>query len=233
MLGDIPEFRYDTQNGDLLIDNPLHAESFRRLRTNIFFTSRDMGSRSLLLTSAIKGDGKTTLITNLAISIAKTGRKILVIDADFRNPDLHNNFDTDNSSGLSDILNGQGNLNSLVRNTKYEGVHLLPTGNIPEDPAELLGVPAMSTLLDEVKEDYDIVMIDVAGSYTVTDPAVIAPFVDQVVMVVRLGYVRRGALESALYNLNNVKANIVGVVVNRTKRGVGTKVDSLPNSHAE
>ncbi len=225
MVGDIPEYRHPMQNGELILDNKLHSEAFRRLRTNILFSSKSKGFHTYLITSAVKGDGKSTIIANLAISIAKTGRKVLVIDADLRDSTLHKLLKTANERGLTDVLVGQAEYTDVVQKTEFEGVDLVPGGQTPDDPAEVLGKPSLPLLLKHYEAIYDIILIDVAGSLTVTDPVVIAPFVDGVLLVVRLSYVRRDALTGTLKNLRNINANLIGVIVNRTLRGVGTQLD--------
>jgi polysaccharide biosynthesis transport protein len=225
LVGDIPEYRYPIQEGDVIIDNTLHAEAFSRLRTNLIFSARKNGLRTFLVTSVVKGDGKSTIISNLAISIAKTGRKVLVIDADFRNPELHKFFSIDNLPGLSEFLVEKAKFKDAVKHTKYDGLDVVPGGSTPEDPAEVLGRPDLANLIKYAETVYDIILIDVAGSLAVTDSTVIAPLIGGILLVVRINYVRRDVLTNTIKNLKNINANFVGVVVNRTTRGVGTKFD--------
>ena len=118
---------------------------------------------TFLVTSAVAGDGKSTIISNLAVSIAKTGRSVLLLDADFRNPTLHTKFEIENVVGLSNFLEGKYDVDQITQATKYDGVALIPTGDVPEDPADLLGLPAFGEMLEALKEKYDIVLIDVTG----------------------------------------------------------------------
>lgn len=225
LVGDIPEYRYPIKDDDVIIDDTLHAEAFSRLRTNLFFSTRKNGLRTFLVTSVVKGDGKSTIISNLAISIAKTGRKVLVIDADFRNPELHKFFSIKNLPGLSEFLLKKANFMDAVKHTKYDGLDVLPGGSIPGDPAEVLERPDMAKLIKYAETIYDIILIDAAGSLAATDSTVIAPLIGGVLLVVRINFVRRDVLLNTIKNLKNINANLVGVVVNRTTRGVGTKFD--------
>lgn len=225
VLGDIPEYRYPLQAGDFIIGNTLHSEAFRRLRTNVFYSSKNKGDKVFLFTSAVKGDGKTTIVANLANSVAKTGRKVLVIDGDFRDPSLHKYFNAQNQIGLYDLLLGRISLEDAIMNTDYPGLDIIPGGSNPDDPAEILGRTSMQSLLKKVKSEYDIVLIDVTGSLSATDSTVMAPFVDGVLLVIRMNYVRRDALNETMKNLRNINANLLGIIINRTNRGVGTKFD--------
>jgi succinoglycan biosynthesis transport protein ExoP len=232
IIGDIPEDRYPLTNSDFLIDNRLHAEAFRRLRTNIFFSIKNKDLRSLMIASAVAGDGKSTIASNLALSASQTGRNVVLVDADLRNPSLHTRFNLDNQTGLTNVLTGEDNLEHVIKDTQFPGVKVLTSGPTPENPAEVLGLPKMAAVIKDLAKKFDIILIDVAGSLSVTDSSVIAPLVDGVALVVSLGWVRRGAIADTRRNLESVNARLIGAILNRTQRGVGTSVDKrLSTNH--
>ena len=225
LIGDIPRYKQTIQSGDEIIDNMLQSESFRRMRANISSAMLEFDSKSLLVTSPVPGDGKTTILCNLALSIVKTGRRVILLDADFRKPMLHSIFKVPNEEGLSNILVSQSDVEDVIQHTIHEGIDLITSGSIKKDPTDMLGSVTLQPLLTKLDEMYDFMMIDVAGCLSVADPTIIAPYVGGVLLVVRVDWVRRSALNYTLNSLSNVKANVIGLCVNNTSRGLGTSVD--------
>ena len=158
----------------------------------------------------------------LHLSTALTNRRVLIVDADLREPSLHKYFDVENDSGLTDVLHSNALFENVVKETNYPGLDIITSGSLSPNPAELLSSPRMMIFMQLLSEEWDLVFFDSSASLSVTDSAVLAPIVDGVLMVVRQGWVRREKLGSTLDQLDTVNANLLGVVVNRTQLGVDT-----------
>jgi len=205
---------------NLIITDPKSpfAEAFRTLRTNLEFTGIDKKIKSILFTSSVPNEGKSTIVKNLAYSVALTGSKIIVIDADLRNPTIHKIFNLSNSRGLTNLLIDEVGYEPYVyEDNSYNNLHILTSGPIPPNPTELLGSNKMKKLLNIIKENYSYVFIDSPPVIAVTDAAVLASSVDGVVLVIHAGKTEIEAAIRTKEILDNVKANILGVVLNRIK----------------
>jgi protein-tyrosine kinase len=189
------------------------AEAFRVLRTNLQFMGLDKPLKSILITSAAPGEGKSTVASNLAVSFAQAGANVCLIDADLRRPRLHKVFGVDNWRGLTNAVMSQNGLESDLHAGVVPGLSLLTSGPIPPNPAELLGSARMGRLLEELEERFDVVIVDSPPVLVVTDAAVLAPRVSGVVLVVRAGKVARQQVVRAKEALEAVKANILGVTL--------------------
>lgn len=198
------------------------SEAFRALRTNLQFTGIDKKVKSILITSSQANEGKSTVAKNLAYSIALTENKIIVIDADLRNPTTHKAFNTSNSRGLTNILISElGYEGYIIKDTKYKNLDILPSGPIPPNPSELLASNKMKNLLTTLKDNYDYVLIDSPPVINVTDPVILAPFVDGVIFVIHAGKTEIDMILRSKEILEGVKANILGVVLNKVKESSG------------
>ncbi|HEX8914674.1 MAG TPA: polysaccharide biosynthesis tyrosine autokinase, partial [Humisphaera sp.] len=191
------------------------AEAYRGLRTALHFGATDRRVRTILVTSAGPGDGKSTTAANLAVALAKAGRRVLLVDADLRKPVQHTVFAAAAGTGLSDVLAyGLEALPEAVRPTDVPGLSLLPCGSIPPNPSELLNAEALPALLDAAADAYDLVVIDSAPVLAVSDARIIAAQCDATLMVVRaLKSTRRGSVQ-ACNSLLHVGARMTGVVMN-------------------
>lgn len=194
------------------------AEAYRGLRTSLLYSARRSDYRIVQVTSAHPGEGKTTLAANLAISVAQSGKRVLLVDADFRRPKVAKVFGLDDSSGLATVLNGQSELCDSVRETPIVGLWALPCGPLPANPAELLSSAEFTELLDVLREQYDFVIIDTPPLLPVSDPAIVASHADTVILVMRLTKGARDAVIQATEILAGLDAEMLGVVVN----GVGS-----------
>lgn len=196
--------------------NPLCsiAESYRRLRTNILYAQYENPLRSILVTSANPSEGKSTTVSNLAITFAQTGKKTILIDTDMRKPNLHNEFGADREPGLTEVLYEGVPLEEALRNTRLENLDLLVCGAIPPNPSETLGSSRMKDLVQNLRERYDVVLFDSPPVLAVTDPAVLATLSDGVVIVASAGNTRVEALERAVEVLKGVGARLLGIVLN-------------------
>ena len=222
IIGDIPDYRVRS-HVEIFQDSLTHIEAFRRLRTNIFTPSVNGSLRSILITSAIKQDGRTAILANLALSLAQGHRNVVVVDANLRYPALHEIFGLSNEVGLTDVLQKTYSLSGAIQKSSMKNISVLTSGSIPENPAELLDTETMMEIITELRDKYDVILLDSPASVSVTDPAIISSKVDGVILVVRQGWVRKEALLATLTHLKNVEANIIGVVVNRTEMGVGKR----------
>jgi capsular exopolysaccharide synthesis family protein len=193
------------------------AEAYRVVRTSVYFSNRGQGHKIIQVTSPNVGDGKSTLAANLAVSIAQSGKSVLLIDADFRRPRVHKVFGLKPTSGLASVIMEQAELNDVIQSCGVPGLSVLPCGPIPNNPAELLTQPRLKELLEIMREKFDFVIVDTPPVLAVTDPSVVAPLVDGVIMTVRISKNGRPHAKRAKEILATLGANVLGVVVN----GVG------------
>jgi len=216
-LGMIPTVRKRPRS-TIFNSNSPQEEAFRRLRTNLLTFDHERPLQTLLIASAEPDEGKSTIVANLACSLAKSGRKVIVVDGDLRMPSLHQIFDLPNQVGLSSVLEQKVPLNKAVQDTNYLGVQVLTSGPLPANPAELLASPQMTALVEHLGQQFDMILLDSPALLAVTDAAVLARTVDGVVLVVRRAQTRQEAVQSAHQQLINVKARPVGVVVNQAEQ---------------
>lgn len=198
-------------------DSP-QGEACHLLRTNILSLSCDRPLKTLVITSAERKEGKTTVVANLGQAMAQAGRKVVAIDADLRLPALHQVFGLPNEVGLSNILERQASLEEALHDTGIPRLQVLTSGPLPSNPTELLGSLEMALLLHQLIQEFDIVLLDTPSLLAVPDTAVLAPLVDGVAVVVGLVQARREAVQAALKQLADVKVKPVGVIVNRAEQ---------------
>ena len=196
------------------------TEAFRGLRTNLQYSSVDQPLRRLLVTSAGPGEGKSTVVANLAIVMAQSGLRVAVVDADMRRPAQHKFLGLKNNVGLSETLVQDSlHLNGALQTVGIANLQLLSTGAVPPNPAELLGSKKMGGLIELVGQQVDRVIIDSPPISAVTDAVVLASQVDGVLLVLEAGRTRSGPALQAKQQLERVGANIVGVVLNKVPIG--------------
>ena len=210
---DLDEEIDDLHRAFITHPNSLVGEAFRQIRTCLLFTGPAGQTRSLLITSSQPGDGRGTVTMNLAAAMAHGGRKILVVDANFRQPMIRKLFPECPEAGLSNALVGQGNWEQLVREIE-PNLSVMGSGPMPPNPAELLGSDHMRNLLAEMTAKYDQVLFNGAPCLLVTDSPILSTLVDGVVLVVRAGANTHGVVMRARDTLRRVGAHILGVVLN-------------------
>ncbi len=191
------------------------AESFRQIRTNLQFAHVSHSSKSVLVTSSLPGEGKSTTAVNMAISLAQAGQRVALVDADLRRPMVGEYLGLDRSVGLTTYLVGHGELEDLLQPWGTDDLDVLASGQIPPNPSELLGSVAMSNLIEMLEARYDAVVIDAPPLLPVTDAAVLAQRVGGVVLVVGSRIVKNNDLLKSLSSLQMVDADLLGVVMNR------------------
>jgi len=221
-LGAITKMRGGKQQGEMYRLAPLlyHqgpvAESYRSLRTSIEFAAVDAPVRTLLVTSAVPGEGKTTTAANVAVVFAQAGRRTILLDADFRKPGVHRMFNLSNTHGLSSMLRSDdATAHDVAQETELAELRVITTGPLPPNPAELLGSQRMRTVLGRLAELADLVVIDSAPVQAVTDAVVLSSFSDGTLLVIDAGRTHRGAVLRAREALAHAGARVIGVALNR------------------
>jgi capsular exopolysaccharide synthesis family protein len=201
----------------LLYPRSVGAERFRTMRTNIEFASLDKPLRSILVTSSIAGEGKTTVATNLAIVFAQAGHSVLLVDADLRRPGVNEFFNMPNERGLGTLLLSDASfpIDRVAQRTETEGLRVITTGPIPPNPAELLASERMVRLMERFAGEADVVIVDSPPLQAVTDAAIVATLVDATLLVVQAGRTRRAVVGRSLDALGKVGAQVKGIVLNR------------------
>jgi protein-tyrosine kinase len=193
------------------------SEAYRSLRTNIQFSGVDRELKRIMVTSTGPSEGKTTTISNLAVVTAQAENRTLLVDADLRKPTLHHVFGLASRYGLTSYLAGQSALEQVVQKTDIPHLHVIPAGPIPPNPAEMLNSKAMARFIQEVSMQYDHILFDTPPVIAVTDAQILASLVDGVILVVDSGSTNKDVAIKAKSLLENVKANILGVVLNNKK----------------
>jgi len=222
-LGTIPKFKTNSdQKGGLITEaHPRSsvAEAFRMLRTNLQFATLDKPVQTLMVAAPGPAEGKTSVLANLAVTLAQSGKKVIVVDTDLRRSSLHEMFDLPNDIGFSNLLLAQNpDVTGYLQNGKVEGLKVLTAGPSPQNPADLLGSSRMSFLIEKLEKEADIVLFDSAPVLAVADATILAPKVDGVILVVNSGTTRPEALTETRNMLSKGNARILGVVLNRVEK---------------
>jgi len=189
------------------------AESFRTLRTNLQFLDVGHGGRSFVVTSSIQSEGKSTTTANLAIALADSGVRVLLVDADLRRPKVAKYMGLEGAIGLTDVLIGRVPLDDVVQEWGRGRLSVLPAGTVPPNPSELLGSAAMGRLITELRSKYDVVLFDTPPLLPVTDAAILSRFVGGVILVVAAGRANRHHVGGAISALENVGSSVSGIVL--------------------
>jgi non-specific protein-tyrosine kinase len=191
------------------------AEAFRSLRTNIQFASVDNPLRTLLVTSPTPAEGKSTVAVNLGVVIAQGGKHVAILDADLRRPRVHTLLGLANRSGMSDLfVRERGQLDGALQKTETSNLSVLTSGDLPPNPAELLGSEKMTEIVRMVQEQVEVIIIDSPPMIAVTDSAVLAPRVDGVLLVLKPGVTQMAAARQTIEQLRRLGANLLGAVLN-------------------
>ena len=192
------------------------SEAYRVLRTNMQYVEVDHGQRVFVVTSSLPGEGKSTTATNLALTLAMADQRVALVECDLRRPTLAGRLELDDAVGATSVLIGKVTLEDAMQVHRHTGLRVLTSGPIPPNPAELLQSAAMEKMLQDLRHDYDVVIVDAPPLLPVTDAALLAAQADGAVVVVRHGKTTRDQLGHAVERLEAVDAKPVGVVVNAT-----------------
>ncbi|MDY6054824.1 polysaccharide biosynthesis tyrosine autokinase [Micrococcus sp.] len=216
-----PTMRSSTRTDPLQVLSPRAGEAIRHLRTNLRFAAVDDPPRTIAFTSSNPGEGKSTVVANLALATAASGQPVVLIDADLRRPRQASQFGVDGRVGLSEVLNGDVELADALVPVGEDGLLLLPAGRTPPNPSEQLGSDRMRELLALLAQTH-MVLVDAPPLLPVTDSTLLAKAVDGTVIVVRHGRTRKEHLQVSRAMLENVSARVLGIVLNGTpSSGVG------------
>jgi len=194
------------------------VEGYRILRTNLQFSTLGLGHSAvvLLVTGSQPGEGKTTTLANLGVSLAQAGKRVLLVDTDLRRPALHKQFGLQNKVGLTSLLlDGGARPEYVIQGTSVPGLGVLTSGPTPANPAELLDLPQMGATLDWLRKLVDYVLLDTPPVLSVADASILAQKVDGVLMVAEMGRVRSETFRQAVTTLQRVQARVLGVALNK------------------
>ena len=191
------------------------SESYRGIRTSIEFSNLDKEMKIINVTSSMQGEGKTTVIANLAVSFANLEKKVLLLEGDLRNPSVHRMFNISNINGLTDILLNNKNFADCVHCTEVENLHILTCGAVPPNPSEILSSKKMKDFINELREYYDYIFIDTPPIGIVTDAGIVSTYSDGCVFVVGSNQCDIEMSKVSKQRLEDVGANIIGAVLNK------------------
>lgn len=191
------------------------SEAFRNMRTNVHYSNVDKELKVIQITSTQQGEGKSTITANYAITLAQSGKRVLIIDCDLRRPNIHKVFGVPNVNGLINVLMRENELDRSIKYTKVEGVFILVAGPIPPNPSEMLESKRMDEIIEVVRENFDIILLDSPPVLPVTDALIISKYTEGTIVVIALEETQKEALKKTIESLENVDANIIGTVVNK------------------
>jgi len=208
--------------GFIVEDKPksIAAEAYRTLRTNIQYSSFDKEIKTIAITSAEIAEGKSTVAGNIALSFAQSEKKVILVDCDLRKPSVHKNFKASNLVGVSEVLLGKTTLEKAVQK-RNDNFYFLTSGKIPPNPSEMLASSAMTKLIEKLKEEYDITVLDTAPLKAVTDAQILSTKVDGTILVVRAAKTKKDVVLEAKNLLDKVGANIIGTVLHAVENTRG------------
>lgn len=195
------------------------SEQFRTIRTNIQFSMIDKSMKTIVVTSAGPSSGKSTISANLAATFASEDKKILLVDADLRKPTVHKTFKVRNNDGLTTLLTDRTKkIEDVTVQTQSIGLHILTSGAIPPNPAELLSSKRMIEITEEMSDRYDLIIFDMPPILAVTDAQILSSRSDGVIFVIPKGAVNKDQVIKSKELLDNVKANVLGAILNRVDK---------------
>ncbi len=217
-LGMVPMLE-DPSQGLITVISPKSppAEAYRTLRSNIHFAQVDNPAHTFVVTSAGAGEGKTMTTANLSAVFAQAGQEVLLIDADLRRPSLHRIFNVSSERGLTNVLVGETDLSEVMFETDVPGLHIIPTGPLPPNPAELLESQQMTRIIARAQELADVVFFDSPPAIVLTDAVILSSKVERTILVAEAGQVTRDAFNEMCRLINNARGTILGVVLNKLR----------------
>lgn len=200
----------------------VNTEQFNTIRTNIEFSSIDKERKSLMFTSSMASEGKSTVAANTAVTFARQGKKVLLVDADLRRPTINATFSIQNPVGLTNFLTEKNlNINDAIYRTSIKNLYVMPSGPIPPNPSELIGSKKMSRVVEALDSAFDLVIYDAPPVLSVTDAQILSTKVDGTILVVRENKTEKVLVKQAVRLIQHVNGEILGVVLNDV-RGEGS-----------
>lgn len=195
--------------------NSTNTEQFNTIRTNIEFSNIDKQLKSIVLTSSSASEGKSTIAANLAVSFARQGKKVLLIDSDLRRPTIESTFNIINPIGLTNYLTEQSvSVNDIFYKTSIDKLYIIPSGPIPPNPSELIGSKKMEKLIKMLEDAFDLIIYDAPPVLSVTDAQILSTKVDGTVIVVRVNKTEKEAVKQAVELIKHVNGKIIGTILN-------------------
>ena len=191
------------------------AEQFRSLRTNIEFSFVGYEIKSIVVTSSLPGEGKSTIVSNLAVTMASSGKRVVIVDCDLRKPTIHKMFSMSNSKGLTNILVQNREIEESVITTNIPNLYVIPSGPLPPNPSELLGSKNMKEILNELTNSFDMVLIDTPPVLYISDAQILSALSQGTIIVISYGKSEKIALLNAKEKIEKVGGKILGVVINK------------------
>ncbi|WP_153551135.1 CpsD/CapB family tyrosine-protein kinase [Ligilactobacillus murinus] len=195
--------------------NSTNTEQFNTIRTNIEFSNIDKQLKSIVLTSSSASEGKSTISANLAVSFARQGKKVLLIDSDLRRPTIEATFNIINPIGLTNYLTEQSvSVNDIFYKTSIDKLYIIPSGPIPPNPSELIGSKKMEKLIKMLEDAFDLIIYDAPPVLSVTDAQILSTKVDGTIIVVRVNKTEKEAVKQAVELIKHVNGKIIGTILN-------------------
>lgn len=204
------------------IPRSLSVEAYRSLRTSIKFSLIDKPIKTIVVTSSLAGEGKSTVVGNLAYSLSQDGARVLVIDCDLRKPSIHENFLLANEKGLTDVLFGKSDLKGVTKKIK-DSLFFITAGTILPNPPEILGSKEMENLIKELKINFDYIIIDTPPILPVSDTLLLASKADATLIVVKARKTKEKIVKESYERLIEAKANVIGTVLNESDKSLDNK----------
>lgn len=190
------------------------SEAYKALRTNFQIATMQQHPKTVMVTSTVPGEGKTTTAVNMAVALADSGKRVLIIDTDLRRPHVHHVMKMDRGPGLADVLREGSDYRAVVRQTRIQNLSIITSGRVPPNPSELIGSQRMLDLMKKLGDEFDLVICDAPSILVVTDPVLLSRDVDTVVLVVAADNARRETIMRGKQLLETAQANVAGVVLN-------------------
>jgi capsular exopolysaccharide synthesis family protein len=193
------------------------SEAYRSLRTNFQFATLQHGPKTIMVTSSVPAEGKTTTAANFAVTMADLGKRVVLVDTDLRRPNVHRVLRMPREKGLADVLRGQAGLDEVIRQTVTSNLWMISSGRVPPNPSELISSEGMAKVMEALKGRFDVVVCDAPSTLVVTDPVVLATRVDSVLLVIAANRAGRETIQRAVKVLESAATPIAGVVLNGIK----------------
>ncbi len=205
-------------------DGSLYAakEAYRTIRTNLMFSLAKPGCKTIIFTSSISGEGKTTTSANIAFSIARSEKKVLLMDLDLRKPHIHRILKKSNTPGVTNYLSGFNSLDEVIHKDVFPGLDAICAGTISPNPAEMVASEGMQNLINSLKENYDYIILDAPPITLVSDALSVVPVTDGIVLVIRPKYTDRREVRRAIDQIEFVGGKILGAVANCVQQQKGS-----------
>jgi capsular exopolysaccharide synthesis family protein len=191
------------------------AEQFRTLRTNIQFSSLGNEVKTIVITSSLPSEGKSTVVSNLAITMARSDKRVVIVDCDLRKPSIHKKFSLPNSRGVTNILAQRKTIKEVIIRTNVPNLYVISSGPIPPNPSELLSTQKMKDILEELESNFDMVLLDTPPILSVTDAQILSTLAQGTILVTSYGKVEKKLLLNAKESIEKVGGKILGVVINK------------------